>query len=239
MVATAEARTYKRRERQKYECRPSQEPANADLDKARRLWESGMIYYDSQEYNKARADLQTAYDLSHLPEFLINLAQVHAKLENYPEAIRQLEAYIQECPGAPDVPIASQRIEELRVAQAIKEGAKPPPTRRRLPPTASLVLIGTGVTLLIAGAGTGGAAIAAGKQVGNSSNNNTLFTTDLQSAEKRGHALQAAAISLDVVGALTLAIGSAWALSWLYEQKTGMSLAISPRLGGMVLSGGF
>src|SRR3954470_14115108 len=71
LIANAEARAYKKRERQIYECRPSQEPANADLDKARRLWESGMIYYDSKDYGKARADLQVAYDLSHLPDFLI------------------------------------------------------------------------------------------------------------------------------------------------------------------------
>src|SRR5690349_4646674 len=72
IVSSAEARSYKRRERQQYECRPSQEPPNADLDKARRLWESGMIYYDAKEWGKSRADFQVAYDLSHLPDFLIN-----------------------------------------------------------------------------------------------------------------------------------------------------------------------
>lgn len=198
-----------------------------------------MIYYDAKEYGKARADFQVAYDLSHAPDFLINLAQVCAKLEQYPEAIKHLEAYIQECPGAPDVPMASQRIEELRVAQAIKEGEKPPPTRPRYPPPASLALIGTGAALLIIGAGLGGAAIVAGKNVGNSANNNMVFSPDLQMTERRGNALEAAAITIDVVGALTLATGSIWALSWLYEQKTGMSLAISPRPGGLVLTGGF
>ena len=198
-----------------------------------------MIYYDAKEWAKAKADFQVAYDLSHLPDFLINLAQVCAKLEQHAEAIKHLEAYIQECPGAPDVPIASQRIEELRVAQAIKEGEKPPPTQRRLPPTASLALVGTGAALLIIGAGLGGAALAASKQVGNSANNNMLFSPELQNDERRGRQLNGAAIGVDVVGALALVVGGAWALSWLYEQKTGMSLAVSSQGAGLAISGGF
>ncbi len=239
LLPDAQARSYKRREREKYECRPSQEPPNADLDKARRLWESGMIYYDSKEYQKARADFQIAYDLSHLPDFLINLAQVAAKLESYAEAIKYLDTYITECPGSPDVSIAIQRIEDLRVAQAIKEGEKPPPAPRRLPPKPALALIGSGAALLIVGAGLGGGAIVAGKQVGNPDNHNMLFSPDLQSTERRGKALEGAAIAFDVLGAAAMVTGLAWTASWYYEQKTGMSLALAPSLGGVVLSGGF
>ena len=239
LIPNAEARSYKKRERSTYECRPSQELPNADLDKARRLWESGMIYYDSKEYSKSRADLQVAYDISHVPDFLINLAQVCSKLEMYADAIKHLEAYIQECPGAPDVPIASQRIEELRVSLALKEGSKPPPTQRRLPPTASLFLVGAGAAMLIVGAGLGGAAIAAGKQVGNPANQNMIFSPDLQTAERRGMQMQGAAIALDVIGAVTLVTGGSWALSWLYEQKTGMSLSLAPRGAGFALQGSF
>jgi len=234
----AHARPYKRREREKFECRPSQEVANADLETARRHWESGQIYYDAKEYAKARADFQSAYEITHLPDFLINLAQVCAKLEQYPDAIHYLETYIQECPGAPDVPVASQRIAELRIAQAIKEGEKPPAKMTRMPPKPALSLLGGGAALLIIGAGLGGGAIAAAHEVGNSANHNTVFSPELQSAERRGRALEGAAIAFDVVGALSLGAGAAWMLSWYYEQKT-MSLALSPRPGGLVFSGGF
>lgn len=238
-ISTCEARHRMRRERERYECRPSQEAANADLDKARRLWESGMIYYDSKEYQKAKTEFQNAYDISHLPDFLINLAQTSAKLDQAADAIKFLETYVQECPGAPDAPLARQRIDDLRIAQAIKEGEKPPPTPLRLPPKPALALMGAGAGLLIIGAGLGGGAIAAGKQVGDPANHNMLFGTDLQNAERRGRALEGAAIAFDVLGALSLVTGVAWSASWLYEQKTGISLTLAPRFGGFALSGSF
>lgn len=238
-LPNADARHRMRREREKYECRPSQEAANADLEKARRLWESGMIYYDTKDYQKAKSEFQNAYDISHLPDFLINLAQTSAKLDQPGDALKYLETYVQECPGAPDAPLARQRIEDLRIAQAIKEGEKPPPAPVRLPPKPALALMGSGAALLIIGAGLGGAAIAAGKHVGNPANHNTVFNIDLQNAERRGRALEGAAIAFDVLGALALVSGAAWTASWLYEQKTGLSLALSPRLGGFALSGSF
>ncbi|HNN97767.1 MAG TPA: hypothetical protein PKI03_36130 [Pseudomonadota bacterium] len=238
-LPNADARHRMRREREKYECRPSQEAANTDLEKARRLWESGMIYYDTKDYQKAKSEFQSAYDISHLPDFLINLAQTSAKLDQPADAVKYLETYVQECPGAPDAPLARQRIEDLRIAQAIKEGEKPPPAPVRLPPKPALALMGSGAVLLIVGAGLGGAAIVAGKQVGNPANQNMVFNIDLQNAERRGKALEGAAIAFDVLGALALVSGAAWTASWLYEQKTGLSLALSPRLGGFALSGSF
>jgi tetratricopeptide (TPR) repeat protein len=228
-----------KRERERYECRPSQEAANADIEKARRLWESGTIYYDSKEYQKAKVEFQNAYDISHLPDFLINLAQTSAKLDQPADAAKYLEMYVQECPGAPDAPLARQRIDDLHIAMAIKEGAKPPPAPLRLPPKPALALMGSGAVLLIVGAGLGGGAIAAGQQVGNRDNNNKVFNLDLQNAERRGRALEGAAIAFDVLGALALVSGAAWSFSWLYEQKTGISLAFSPRPGGLALSGSF
>jgi tetratricopeptide (TPR) repeat protein len=235
----AHARAYKRREREKYECRPSQEPASADIDKAQRLWESGMIYYDAKDYQKSRADFQSAYDISHLPDFLINLAQVTAKLELFNEAIKFLEAYIQECPGAPDVPLASQRIEELRIDQGMREGEKPRPKPVHLPPKGALALMGTGAVLLVVGLGLGGGAILAAHQVSNPANQNMFFSPALQQAEVQGQQLQNAGIACDVLGALALIPGAIWAGAWLYEQKTGMSLTLAPRMGGLVLTGGF
>lgn len=198
-----------------------------------------MIYYDSKEYKKSRDDFQIAYDISHLPDFLINLAQVCAKLEQYADAIKYLENYIQECPGASDVPIARQRIDELRIAEAIKEGEKPPSTPWHLPPKPALALVGTGAALLIIGAGLGGGAIASAHKVGNSANQNLVFGADFQNAERQGKMLEGAAIAFDVLGGLVLFTGAVWTTTWFYEQKTGMSLSLSPRLGGFVLSGGF
>ena len=69
--------------------------------------------------------------------------------------------------------------------------------------------------------------------------NRVLFNIDLQNAERRGRALEGAAIAFDVLGALALVTGVAWTGSWLYEQKTGISLALSPRFGGFALTGSF
>lgn len=237
-VPNADARKM-RRERERYECRPSQEPANLDVEKAKRLWESGTIYYDSKEYQKAKTEFQNAYDISHLPDFLINLAQTSAKLDQKADAVKYLEMYVQECPGAPDAPLARQRIDDLRIAMAIQEGNKPPPAPLRLPPKPAMALLGSGAVLLIVGAGLGGGAIAAGQQVGNAANHNMVFNPDLQNAERRGRALESAAIAFDVLGALALVGGAAWSLSWVYEQKTGISLALAPRPGGFALSGRF
>jgi tetratricopeptide (TPR) repeat protein len=237
--AAARKREYQQRERDKYECRPAQEAGTADIEKARRLWESGMIYYDAGELQKARTNFQSAYDISRLPDFLINLAKVSAKLELYIDATKFLEAYVQECPGAPDAPMARQRIEELRIAQALKEGTKPPPAPTRLPPKLAIALMVGGGVALIVGIGLGGATLAAAKQVGNAANHNRVFDPSLQAAERRGQAMAAPGLMLDVLGGVALVSGGAWSLAWLYEQKTGLTLTAGSARSGLAGSGGF
>lgn len=242
-IADGEARSYKRRERDKYECRASQEVGSAELEKARRYWESGMIYFDSKDYAKARNDFTLAYELSHLPDFLVNLAQVNAKIGNYQESIRYLESYIQECPGAPDTPLARQRIDDLRIEMALKEGAKPPSTPVRLPPKHALALMGAGAGLLAVGGGLGLGALLLGQKVGTAANHRTPFNMDLQSMEKTGQQLQSAAIACGVIGGVSLLSGAIWSFSWLYEQKQGLQLALVPQLGmgnmGLQVAGSF
>lgn len=235
--SSAEARSHKRRERDVYECKPATQPSKEDLERANRYWDSGFIFYASKEYDKARSDFENAYNLTKSPDFLINLSKVCEKLSDYACAIKNLEAYLQECPGAPDAPTARQRLDDYRVAQAIKEGEKPPVKPVRLPPTPSLVLMGAGAALLITGAGLGGASIAASKDVSSASHQNQPFSVALQATEKRGRALESAAIALDVIGAIALGVGVAWTASWAYEQKNGLSLALAPTAGGFVLSG--
>ena len=65
-----------------------------------------MIYYDTKDYQKAKSEFQNAYDISHLPDFLINLAQTSAKLD---QPVMRLSILL--CPrmsGAPDAPLARQ-----------------------------------------------------------------------------------------------------------------------------------
>lgn len=240
VAGDAEAGRGFRRQRARYECKQSNDIARSELDRARRYWESGMIYYDAKEYAKAHQEFLTAYEISKLPDFLINLAQTSSHMGKGPDAIKYLEDYVQECPGAPDAPMARQRIDELRIAQAIKEGEKPPPSPPlRLPPTPALVLLGAGAGFLIIGAGLGGGAIVASKEVGDASKHGLVFDTSLQSAERRGRALEGAAIGFDVIGGLTLLCGAAWVGAFYYQEKTGLQISLRPSPGGLALAGSF
>lgn len=239
-MGDAHARSYKRRERSMNECRSSVEPNQQDMDKARRYYESGILYYEDKQYQKARQEFQSAYDISHLPDFLINLYTVCVKLDQYKDAIKYLEDYIQECPNAPDVQAARQKLDDLKIAQAIKEsGEKPPPPKPVWPPKAALVLMGAGAGMLLIGASVGGGALTAAGEVSDPKNQGTAYTEGLKSAEGRGKALEATAITFDVIGALALGAGAIWTGAWYYERKTGFSLTAAPRPGGLVLFGSF
>ncbi len=236
-VAPAEARR-ERRKRNNNECKTSYKPSEADSDKAKRYYESAVIYYDTKDYVKAREEFQKAHDISKEPEFLVNLSAVASKQKEYAAAVQYLEQYIDECPNAPDAFSARQRIDDLKIAQAIKEGDKQAQSKFHWPPTPALALMGGGLASIIIGAGLGGGALADSAQIENLKNQNMIFDAQLQGVASRGKALQGAAIFFDVIGAAALASGIIWTGVW-YQRRDGLSLSLAPQPGGLLVLGSF
>jgi tetratricopeptide (TPR) repeat protein len=236
-VATAEARKYGRRVRAQDECKIVSSPTIADNDRAKRYYESAVIYYDTKDYPKAREEFQKAHDISKDPEFLVNLSAVAAKQKEYQAAIKYLEQYIDECPNAPDTFSARQRVDDLKIALAIQEGEKP---RKKFhwPPTPALALMGAGLGAILIGAGLGGGALSDSARVGSLTNQNQVFNAELQQVASRGKALQGAAIFFDVVGGVALATGIIWTGVW-YQRRDGLSLSLAPQPGGILALGRF
>lgn len=238
-MSHVEARKYGHRVRAKDECKSPINPSVADGEKARRYYESAIIYYDTKEYAKAREEFQGAYDISKDPEFLVNLSAVAARQKQYQDAVKFLEKYIEECPNAPDTFAARSRVDDLRIAQAIQEGEKPPPkTVYRYPPKAALALMGAGLGGVLLGVGLGGGALAEARQIDSVNNQNRVFDSGLQAVDSRGTGLQGAGIFFDVVGGAALASGIIWTLVW-NQQRDGLTLTLAPRPGGLLVGGSF
>lgn len=232
-AGNAEARRHKRRERRTDECKAPPVVSPADQEKAMRFYDSAVIYWESKEWNRARSDFQNAYNISKLPDFLINLALVSEKQRKFNDSIGYLEGYIDNCPNAPDLDKARQKIEDLRIAQAIEEGKNPPRTvKASLPPWPAIALMASGAGLLIAGVGLGGGAISKSHLISDPDNRTKLWSVDLQDIETAGQRMQTAAFTLDAIGVAALTAGVIWTGVYYAQGNTGLSLALAPRSGG-------
>ncbi len=147
----------------------AQEPAprsDADMARARELFENGKILYDEGRYEDAITAWEESYRLSGRAELYFNISSAWEKLGDYSSAIDALNRYRVYAP-ADERPVLDRRIRALeqRLAEQPPVVAPAPapvpvvePERRvRVLP---IVLIGTGVASLGAGAVTG--AIASG-----------------------------------------------------------------------------
>lgn len=231
----AEARSRRRRQREQNECRSALTLSREDQERAERHYDSGVIYFDTQDYARAKQDFEQAYEISRAPDFLVNLAIVHTKLKSYSEAIKSLEAYIAECPNAPDVPAAKTKLDDLRIAQAIQEGEKRPEPVR-LPPAGALALLGTGAGLLILGAGLGGGALSVSKSVSDPVNQGQPWDP---AVESKGRALDTAGLVFDALGLVAMAGGGVWTGVYYYQRQNSLTLTLRPTSGGLLLLGRF
>jgi tetratricopeptide (TPR) repeat protein len=141
----------------------AQEPAPADPDaEARLLYENGERLYDEGRYEEAITAFRAAYDLSHRPALLYNVANAYERLGRLQDAIDALNGYrIYAPPDQQDVLLArvqalERRLDEERAAApapAPTPPPPPPPPTRRSP--APWVLAGVGAAV-----GLGGTAVA-------------------------------------------------------------------------------
>ena len=221
-------------------------PTKEDLAEAKLHFQAGVKAFESGVYPTAAAEFQAAYRLSKRPDLLYNLARVAETMGQPSQAIDYLEGYLRDRPDAKDRAQVRKDMERLRrLMQAEREvqaapvpeqpltpqpvTPKPPqpvappvapqPTApaaptlwQKLPPWPALTLMGGGTLLLITGFGLGGAALSTADQV----QTGMTYNRDLDS---RGRSLNAAAISLDVLGGLALAAGVGWTVWWALHRK--------------------
>jgi len=108
-------------------------PARADDaadELARRHFDSGTAYLEESDYDNALKAFQKAYDLSHRPEILLNIATVEERRGDLPAAIVALQAYLEAAPQSERAETTRLRIQNLQ--KRLDEA--PPPTTALLPP---------------------------------------------------------------------------------------------------------
>lgn len=205
------------------------------MERAERHYDSGVIYFDTKDYVRAHQDFQQAYEISKAPDFLVNLAIVSAKLKRYGEAVKLLEAYIAECPNAPDVAAAQMKLDDLRIGQAIQEGEKRTEPVR-LPPAGALVLLGSGAGVLLLGVGLGGGALSFSRSVSDRAKQGMPWDP---STESKGRALDTAGLVLDTLGLVAMAAGGVWTGVHYYQRQNSLTLTLRPTPGGLLMLGRF
>lgn len=100
---------------------------------ARRHFDSGAAYLEESDYDNALKAFQKAYELSHRPEILLNIATVQERRGDLPAAIAALQQYLDAAPNGDRAETTRIRLENLqkRLAEA------PPPPPPAPPPAAT------------------------------------------------------------------------------------------------------
>jgi tetratricopeptide (TPR) repeat protein len=157
-------------------------PAHAiseDDERAKAHFLAGQSYYDQASYTDALREFNEAYRISKRPALLYNIARCYEALDQYDDAVKMLEHYLDEDPQTEDRAAVETRIANLKGRRVHRppgepDVGKPPPPRPQpvaqpqpppqpAPPpapahrkrVATWVVGGIGVGLLAAALGTG------------------------------------------------------------------------------------
>jgi tetratricopeptide (TPR) repeat protein len=118
---------------------PSAARADDTADElARRHFDSGAAYLEESDYDNALKAFEKAYELSHRPEILLNIATVQERRGDLAAAISALEQYLQADPNGERAETTRLRLQNLqkRLAEsppaaaapaAAPQAASPPP----------------------------------------------------------------------------------------------------------------
>jgi len=202
-----------------------------ELTLAKQHTQQAFKLYQAGNYGAARVEFQAAYDLTREPEILHNLSMTAERQGQLADAIGFEERYLAAADAAKatlrDRDEARGRILRLRekLAQSPEvEPAKPSPTsRERSVPPAAIGLMAGGGILLAVGIGLGGAALRDRGQLYEG-----VYAEEVDALYDRNRALNAAAISLSVLGGAALAGGASWAIVHR-RRATRPALAETPR----------
>ncbi len=202
-------------------------------ERAKAHFLAGQSYYDQASYGDALREFNEAYRLSKKPALLYNIARCHEALEQYGDAIKMLERYLQEEPDTTDRAAVETRIANLKERQSRlqkmpsepREPVTPPPVAPTVtptqPPAPSLwhrkrlwtwIVGGVGLGALAAALGTGVASQVTYNDLGNKcpgGHCDPATVPDAQSRIDRGSKLALATDVLWPVGAAAVAAGVA------------------------------
>lgn len=93
------------------------EAQSEDDERARLHFQAGRSHFGEGAYDRARDEFQRAWELSHRPALLLNLATTHERLARYEDAIENIREYVRLSPDDPDVPQLERRIANLERLQ--------------------------------------------------------------------------------------------------------------------------
>lgn len=182
-------------------------PNELEQKAAQQHYQAGVMFFQSGNWNAARAEFEAAYQLTKYPDLLYNLAKIAEKQERTADEVRYLDEYLATNPK--DADEVRARLAIIRPQQSA--AAKP------LPWPAIGIAAG-GAAFLIIGFACGGAALDAASTVASSGNSGKPFNADLFATQERGKQLSGAAIAFDVLGGLALAAGGGWLGYWFYQK---------------------
>jgi tetratricopeptide (TPR) repeat protein len=210
-------------------------PSAEETSAAEQHYQAGAKFYQAANYPAARLEFEAAYQLTHLPDLLYNLAQVAQKQGRSADELRYWEEYLATNPK--DVDEVRSRLEQLRKEHpeltqkpSSATPSSPPPSAAHPLPVPALGLAIGGAAALIIGVGCGSAALAAANSVANPANTGMPFTPALYNTQERGKQLNVAAITFDVVGGAALAAGGAWLGYWIYQREKQKKAAAAPKV---------
>lgn len=183
------------------------QPSELEQKAAQQHYQAGVMFFQAENWNAARAEFEAAYQLTKYPDLLYNLAKIAEKQGRTADEVRYLDEYLATNPKDAD---------EVRARLAVIR-PKAPTTTRPIPWPAVGIAAG-GAAFLIIGIACGGAALDAANTVASPANSGKPFNADLFATQERGKQLSSAAIAFDVLGGLALAAGGGWLGYWFYQR---------------------
>jgi len=239
--------------------------ANSDDDeRAKAHFLAGQSYYEQASYADALREFNEAYRISKRPALLYNIARCDEALEHYGDAVKMLQAYLEQDPQTNDREAVETRIANLKEREAAQqkaqqqaEAAKPPPTATQAqapPPTApshrkrlyTWIVGGVGVAALAAALGTGVASQLDYNDLSSKCTGNACDPATVANAQSKINSGKRLALATDVlwpIGAAAVAAGGVlFFVAGRHGPKEHASLVVplvGPSLGGLAVARDF
>ena len=226
---------------------PANPPSEADIGRAKELFENGQILYDEGRYEAAVTAWQASYRLSGYPDLLFNISGAQERLGAFQAALDTLNQYRVYAPADERETIERRmRTLEERIAKqpaapiAVAEPAPVVAPEKRAPigPIALTAVGAAGLGFGIYEAARSAAALDAVKEVCVAGETGLLCPSEARDdAALRNRSAAFAAVGLGG-GALAVAGG----LAWLVLGASADDVAISPTFGastGLTVAGRF
>ena len=99
-------------------------PRKTRIAQAKKAFNAGTEAYENGNFEVALARFRRAYELTHSPDLLYNIATVSDRLRHDEEALEAYEGYIEARPNSPDREHVASRIAVLRIAIQERERAE-------------------------------------------------------------------------------------------------------------------